>query len=107
MKIYVAGPYTADPEVCTHVAILNGDILLSLGYAPYIPHLTHFWHNQCPHHYETWMTLDFEWVASCDVLYRLPGESSGADREVDLATSLGIPVVYSLSELLERFPLEV
>jgi len=32
---------------------------------------------------------------------RLPGESPGADREVALAAELGIPVFYSVEELVE------
>jgi nucleoside 2-deoxyribosyltransferase len=103
IRVYVAGPYTANPEKCTHDAILQGDVLISLGFAPFIPHLSHYQHALYPRDYEDWMKLDFEWVSACDVLYRLPGESSGADREVAFAKARGIPVVYSLSELLEKF----
>ena len=53
-----------------------------------------------PEDYETWMKLDFIWVESCDALLRLPGESPGADREVKHAITLGIPVFYSMDELL-------
>ena len=37
---------------------------------------------------------DFEQVARCDLVVRLPGGSSGADRECALAHRLGIPVVW-------------
>jgi hypothetical protein len=55
-----------------------------------------------PHDYELWLEIDFAWVKKCDALIRLPGESSGADREVELARSLGIPVYFSIQEFLER-----
>jgi hypothetical protein len=34
---------------------------------------------------------------------RLPGPSNGADREVDAAKALGIPVFTEISALLETF----
>jgi uncharacterized protein DUF4406 len=104
-KVYVAGPYTAgDPVINTARAIDAGTALLERGYAPFVPHLTMFWHMKDPQKYETWLAYDFEWVASCDVLLRLPGPSSGADREVELANKLGIRVEYSLDVLVASVP---
>lgn len=56
--------------------------------------------------YEDWMGVDLPWVAASDAVLRLPGESGGADREVALAKELGIPVFYSVHDLLTwvRFP---
>jgi hypothetical protein len=45
------------------------------------------------------MQLDFEKIKRCDVLLRLSGESSGADREVDFALSINKMVVYDLTDL--------
>ncbi len=39
-------------------------------------------------------------IARCDAILRVPGESKGADQDVKLAKELGIPVYYSLDELL-------
>ena len=90
--IYVAGPYTSpDPAVNVRRAIDVADQLANAGYAPYVPHLSHFWHFIHPHDYEHWMTLAFSWIAKCDALVRLPGESLGSDREVAEARRLGIP----------------
>ena len=100
VRVYVAGPYSSpDPAVNTRNAILVGDDLLSRGFTPFVPHLTHFWHMLCPRQYEQWLALDNEWVAVCDMLLRMPGASSGADKEVELAKSLGIPVYHSVEEL--------
>jgi hypothetical protein len=100
MKIYIAGPYSiGDVAINVHNAIVAGNAVANLGHTPFIPHLTHFWHLQISHEYEFWMKQDSEWLKVCDALLRLPGESSGADREVADAKKLGIPVYYSLAEI--------
>lgn len=102
-KIYVAGPYTSDPEKCTAEAIRVGNLVLDAGHAPFVPHLAHYWETlHGARHYEDWMRLDLAWLSAADGVLRIPGESSGADREVDLAKSLGIPVSDSLEDLLGR-----
>lgn len=93
-RVYVAGPYTSDPVANTEIAIEVGQFLLGAGYAPFVPHLTHFWHERFANDWQTWMELDLPWVAQADVVVRLQGESSGADREVALARQLGIPVCF-------------
>ncbi len=58
-----------------------------------------------PRPYQDWIDLDLEWVKSCDCLLRLDGESKGADMEVALAESLGIPVFKTLYGLYKwAFP---
>ncbi len=105
MRVYVAGPYTkGDVSLNVKEAVRVSDELLGLGYAPYCPHLTHFWHMLFEHDYQTWIDLDNEWVTCCDALLRIPGESSGADGEVALAESLGLPVLFSVAELAEAVP---
>jgi uncharacterized protein DUF4406 len=97
MRIYVAGPYTkGDVAINVRNAIEAGNALLKAGHAPYIPHLTHFWHLVYPGPYEQWLALDLHWVRQCDALLRLPGESSGADGEVAEAKRLGLPVYYAV-----------
>jgi len=106
-RAYVAGPYTkGDVALNVKEAVRASDRLLKLGYAPYCPHLTHFWHMLFEHDYQTWLDLDNEWVTCCDVLLRIPGDSSGADKEVALAESLGIPVFFSVEELFEAVPVQ-
>jgi len=62
--------------------------------------MSHFWHMLIPHEYQFWTALDMEWVRRCDAVLRLPGDSRGADAEVKLAKECGIPVFYSINELL-------
>lgn len=100
-RVYIAGPYSqGEPATNVQRAIDAADALLSRGYAPYVPHLTHYWHAAHPHPYEEWMQLDFEWVKVCDCVLRLPGHSLGADREVAEAERLGLPIYLSLDTLV-------
>lgn len=89
---YIAGPYSKpDPVVNTAKAIAFGNWLLDHGYRPFIPHLS-MWQNMAQYRpWREWLDIDFDWIAKCDVLIRLPGESTGADQECELAAKLGIP----------------
>lgn len=100
LKIYVAGPYTKG-DVAENVrnAIMVGNNLRALGHTPFIPHLTHFWHMIYPHDYQYWMDLDIEWLLECDAVFRIPGESKGADLEVEIAGLYDIPVYTSFLEI--------
>lgn len=102
LKIYIAGPYTHG-DTAEHVreAILVGLAVADLGHAPFIPHLYHFAHMLSPRPYEFWMTLDLTWLAACDGVLRLPGHSPGADREVERAKVLGLPVYFGLAAFAE------
>lgn len=94
-RIYVAGPYTkGDVALNVRAAILAGDDLISAGFFPFIPHLSHFQHLLRPRQYEDWMKIDLEWLCWCNALLRLPGESAGADRECIQADALGMPIFY-------------
>lgn len=99
-RVYIAGPLSKDPLDGTRNAINAGTALLERGFAPYVPHLTSFWHIVSPQAYETWMELDFAFEDVCDVLLRLDGESKGADREVAHAKARGMLVYYSLDTLI-------
>lgn len=100
MRIYVAGPYTKG-DVCVNVrtAIVTGNILRLMGHTPFVPHLTHFWHMVVPQEYDFWLKYDLEWLEVCDAILRIPGESSGADAEVNFARRLGLPVYFSIAEI--------
>jgi hypothetical protein len=50
--------------------------------------------------YERWLDDDKLIVSRCDAVFRLPGESVGADIETDHARSLGIPVFTEIDKLL-------
>lgn len=92
-RVYVAGPYTKpNANLNTKRAIEVGHKLALNGFAPFIPHLSHFWDILHPMPYEFWTEYDLQFLPACDFLVRIPGESSGADREAAYATHLEMPV---------------
>lgn len=101
--VYVAGPYShPDPVANTHKAIAFADRLWAEGLvAPHVPHLTLLWHLQIPHPIEVWYELDLAVLIRCDAVYRMAGESTGADAEVAVAASRDIPVFTTLGRLYE------
>src|SRR6267142_4253439 len=103
-RVYVAGPYTkGDFAINVRNAYEAANRLADLGFAPFVPHATHFWHMLFPRPYEFWLKLDNEFLPCCAAFLRLPGESSGADKEVQLAKTLKIPVFTSIEALAEYF----
>jgi len=48
-----------------------------------------------------WIELDNAWLAKCDCVYRIGGESQGADAEEALAHKLHLPVFYTSDKLFE------
>jgi hypothetical protein len=103
-RIYVAGPYTkGDVAVNVRNAYEAANRLADLGFAPFVPHATHFWHMLFPRSYEYWLDLDNQFLPCCEAVLRLPGVSSGADKEVQFAGTLGIPVFTEIDSLVEYF----
>jgi hypothetical protein len=90
-----------------HDAIDTQLMLVNNGFAPICPQLTTFCELLYPGRvpYADWLDLDLTFVQISDVVFRLPGESKGADGEVAYAHAHSIPVVYSYSELFEVFTL--
>lgn len=102
LRVYIAGPYSKpNPNHNTRQAIDLADTMLQDGLYPFLPHLSHFWDTVSPRPYELWMAYDFVWVEACHALFRMPGESGGADRESAHAESLKIPVFRDYVELLK------
>lgn len=103
-RIYIAGPYT-NGDVAANVrnAYAAADQLADLGFAPFVPHATHFWHMLFPRPYEFWLELDNQFLPLCEAVLRLPGESNGADKEVQLAHKLNIPVFKEIDDIVKYF----
>jgi hypothetical protein len=101
MYIYVAGPYTkGDVIINVREAVKVGDRLRLMGHVPYIPHLSMLWHLILPHEdIDYWYQFDLEWLKKCDALFRFPGESKGADTEVEVARAKGLPVYFTFEEV--------
>lgn len=82
-----------------------GNILLENGFAPYIPHSTHFWHMLFPKPWSYWLELDKEFLLICDAIYRINGESKGADLEIEFAKEYDIPQFDDITKLCKHFNL--
>lgn len=99
--VYVAGPYSKpDPVENINKAVKWGTKLLDDGIVtPFLPHLSGTWHMIDPRPYEDWLAYDLEIMRRCDAVLRIPGASSGADKETAEAVELGIPVYLSYAGL--------
>lgn len=109
LLVYVAGKYRASTEWELEQNIRRAEEiarqLWAEGFAVICPHknTAHFGGvlEDPQEDNELWLMGDFEMVKRCDVLFRMEGKSNGADREVALAKEKGIPVFYSLSQLID------
>jgi hypothetical protein len=99
VTLYVAGPLTGDFETNVQQAIIVGNTLMDLGLTIYLPHLSYYFHKQKYRNYEEWMHHCFIWITKCDALYRMPGPSPGADREVEYAFANEKPVFRTIQEV--------
>lgn len=100
--IYVAGPYSGgNVNLNVRTALAVGDMIVEFGGIPQVPHLFHLWDMMMPKPYHHWLDLDMDYILKCDALYRMGGESPGADKEVAFAKEHGIPVIYDEADLEE------
>jgi hypothetical protein len=101
--VYISGPYSSDPVPNVENAIKTADIIRGYGFTPIIPHLCHFWNEICPHDYNYWIEYDLELLKICNALIRIPGESKGADIEIEFAKKENIPYFYTIDEFISKF----
>ncbi len=99
--VYIAGPITKGNQFANvRAALLVAKECRDLGFFCYVPHRSALDEIACgAEDYEVWMQEDFGWISRCDALLRIPGESSGADREVVHARENNIPVFFSVEEM--------
>lgn len=93
--VYVAGPYThPDPVENTHrAAKVAMAIYEHSDMVPMVPHLSLLWHAICPRTADFWYEIDLDQMAHCQAIVRLPGSSTGADREMEVAADMGLEVI--------------
>jgi len=115
IKVYVAGAYSEDNVLGVLKNIGRGQsyaaALFQLGFAPFCP-----WHDKdfviehWNEHFEVKMFYDYsiEWLKVSDCLLVVPNHfglkdwehSHGTQMEMNEAHDRGIPIFYSLSDLL-------
>jgi len=96
--IYVAGPITKDPFGCVRKATPVFHALREAGWVPFLPQWSIIQEMIDPVPYEAWLAYDFDMILHCQALLRLPGESPGADREVQFARDNGVPVLFDVQD---------
>jgi hypothetical protein len=99
--VYIAGPITKPcPMENARQGMAMFDLLLATGWCvPFCPHLSVFHHIYSPKSHAEWLAYDFQIISHCDALYRMPGESVGADKEEEFCEQEGIPVFDTLESL--------
>ena len=106
MRIYIASPYRV-PSIVDRVnnvykSLDAANELLKLGHVPLPPLLAHMWHQYTPKPDEEWIRIGKAWLREQDCVLRLPGQSVGADAEVEYARGRGMSVYYSLKDIPKR-----
>lgn len=102
IKVYIASPYTiGDVALNVKTQLDAAHELMNCGFVPFVPLYSHFQHMIHPRPYDEWLELDMEWLPVCDCVLRLPGESKGADKEVEKAGFYGIPIFYNIEDIKE------
>jgi hypothetical protein len=101
--VYVAGPYVhPDPVENTNTTIRVAESFEITGViTAIVPHLTLLWHLVAPHDPDHWYDYDLAILKRCDALFRIPGQSTGADNEVAYANDHYIPVFHDSDELIK------
>lgn len=105
LRVYLAGPISkGDRLENIHLGLRWGRRMVQDGLAPYIPHLDAFMFlgtdDAGSAQWKALLEWDMEYVAQSEAVFRLPGESRGADLETEHAEALGIPVYYNYDALL-------
>jgi hypothetical protein len=98
--VYFAGPISSDPfRHLRDATRLYSRTIRDGVVVAFSPHQGFVVNVQREVPYEEWMAYDFAVIRHCDALFRMKGASPGADREVELANELGIPVFTDLAAL--------
>lgn len=103
-RIYISGPISkGDKFDNLNQAADAHKWLVDNGFAPLNPILTMLipWAPDVQH--SVWMECDLPWVEQADAVFRLQGESEGADMEVRHARENDIPVFTNLEDVKEHF----
>jgi hypothetical protein len=112
MRVYVAGPYSADNVISVFDNIRRGirtstEVFLA-GYSPFCPWLDFLFEivlrGEEKLVVEDYYRYCLDWLDVAEAILVLPGweKSKGTLLEIARAKELGIPIYYSLQELNEK-----
>jgi len=96
--VYIAGPIHGSGVVEENVrkaVVAAIDLRSRYRVQCVVPHLNVLANMIYTMPQEEWLKRDFAVLRRCDAVWRLPGDSQGADKEVELAENLGLPVFFA------------
>ena len=109
MKIYIAGPYSADNVISVLDNIRKGIRLstqiLLMGHSPFSPWLDFlfqlFLRDEESLCVEDYYRYSIDWLLVSDVLLVMPGwrSSGGTAEEISRAFNAGIPIIFDIRDL--------
>jgi hypothetical protein len=79
--------------------ILAGEAIRQKGHVPFIPLMNVVWELALDVSEEAMMEWDLHWLRKCDAIIRLPGESVGADYEIEKAKEWGLTIYDRLEDV--------
>jgi hypothetical protein len=97
LRVYVAGPISSDVFSGLHRGVEAGRKLFLDGLAPFVPHFDAFFFLP-DGNWNAYLEYDLEYILTTEAVFRLGGESKGADLEVKHAMEAGIPVFYEYDD---------
>ena len=100
--VYIASPYTIGNQYCNvQTQLRTANKLYDAGFIPIAPLLnTVYCHAQQERSWEFWLSICFALLDKCDIVFRCPGESKGADAEVAHAFNKGLQVFTDINVLI-------
>ena len=100
--VFISGPYSGGgvEQNLDNVKEIASR-LIDLGFAPIIPHFYHYVDMKYNKPYDIWLECALELLERADILFRLPGDSPGADKEEELANTLNMAIYHSIKDLEE------
>ena len=103
IRVYVSGPISQGPQIeNVEKAMDLTHELMDLGFHVQCPHLTVFLNMRKPRPWRDWIDQDLSIIRHwAEAIFRLPGESRGADCEEDWAREHNIPVFTTVAALVE------
>lgn len=101
--VYIAGPFTKGDQIsnCRTAMLAWNRLRESELITPICPHWSAYQQLLTPLTWGEWIKYDLELITHCDAVYRMFGESKGADAEVEFASGRSIPVFYNEHDLLK------
>ena len=108
MRIYIAGPLTADTDEAVlqncQKAIDAGIELMRMGHVPFVPHLMQWFDARAKSEgvnfsWEVYINWCLAWLEQCEALLFL-GPSPGANIELEAAKKAGKRIFYSVDEIV-------